>query len=201
MYVVCCTVNTVRAIMANHGLRLQWLVRCNDFDLDCEVEVLLCCAPGDIVAVVYCIDFFMAFERLYEAVQTSRSGCVREGIFWWFRYSESSVLVARPIKIIKYMTITASRLTSVPVHCACPFSPPFAENSHTTVMELGKHFEKGLGMMKFPLFELDQDLVSWRKNVASWVELIATAAEKGEDKFYETIFHALGGQLYDWGLH
>ena len=64
----------------------------------------------------------------------------------------------------------------------------------------GKDFEKGLGIMHTPVFEPDQDLLVWRKKVASWVDLIATAASKGNDNFYKTVFCTLGRHLYDRGL-
>ena len=51
-----------------------------------------------------------------------------------------------------------------------------------------------------PVFEPDQDLLVWRKKVASWVDLIATAASKGSDNFYKTVFCTLGRHLYDRGL-
>ena len=64
----------------------------------------------------------------------------------------------------------------------------------------GKDFEKGLGIMHPTVFEPDQDLLVWRKKVASWVDLIGTAASKGNDNFYKTFFCTLGRHLYDIGL-
>jgi len=51
-----------------------------------------------------------------------------------------------------------------------------------------------------PIYYPDQDNLIWRKNVSSWVELIAAGATKGEDKHYQTIYATLGRQLYDKGL-
>ena len=48
-----------------------------------------------------------------------------------------------------------------------------------------------------PSFNTTKDVYVWRKQVANWVDLIATAAEKGSDKLYQTIFATLGRQLYD----
>ena len=55
-------------------------------------------------------------------------------------------------------------------------------------MGTGKDFEKDLGIMHPPVFKPDQDLLVWRKGVASWIDLMATAASKGNDNFYNTVF-------------
>lgn len=46
------------------------------------------------------------------------------------------------------------------------------------------------------VFECDKDFLTWRKKIASWVDLISTAAKKGDDKLCKTILHTLGRQLY-----
>lgn len=43
-------------------------------------------------------------------------------------------------------------------------------------MGLEKDSGKGHGMMHPPIFEPDKDILVWRKDVASWVHLISTAA-------------------------
>ena len=67
-------------------------------------------------------------------------------------------------------------------------------------MGLGKDFEKGLGIMHQPVFAPDQDWLIWRKKIASWVDLIAKVASKGNDNFYKTVFCTFGRHLYDRGL-
>ena len=59
---------------------------------------------------------------------------------------------------------------------------------------------KGRGPTDPPRFSANKDLHVWRKQVANWVDLVATAAEKGSDKLYKTVFATLGRQLYDRGL-
>lgn len=38
------------------------------------------------------------------------------------------------------------------------------------------------------------------KEVARWVDWVATAAEKGGEMFYDTVFGTIGRQLYYLGL-
>lgn len=64
-------------------------------------------------------------------------------------------------------------------------------------MSPGKDLERRMGMIPPPVFEPDQGLLVWRKKVASWVALIETAAKKGEDKLYKTVFYTLGRQSYE----
>ena len=67
-------------------------------------------------------------------------------------------------------------------------------------MDPGQDNGSSRGIADPPLFDPDQDLQVWRKRVAAWVDLISTAAEKGSDKLYKTIFATLARQLYDRGL-
>ena len=60
--------------------------------------------------------------------------------------------------------------------------------------------DKGRGPTDPPLFSSNKDVHVWRKQVAIWVDLIATAAEKGSDKLCKTVLATFGGRLYDGGL-
>lgn len=51
-----------------------------------------------------------------------------------------------------------------------------------------------------PYFRPDGDLQEWRRKVVRWVDLIKSAAEKGTDRTYKTVYATLGRQLYDRGL-
>ena len=64
----------------------------------------------------------------------------------------------------------------------------------------GLEHGKGRGPTDPLRFNTTNDLYLWRKQVSNWVDLIATAAEKGSDKLFQTIFATLGRQLYDRGL-
>lgn len=65
----------------------------------------------------------------------------------------------------------------------------------------GMDFEQKSNGLTPPMFEPDQDRYAYRKKLAGWVDLIATAAEKGSEKLYKTVFPTLGRQLYEQGLH
>ena len=67
---------------------------------------------------------------------------------------------------------------------------------------MGPGFEqgKGRGPTDPPRFSANKDVHVWRKQGANWVDLVATAAEKGSDNLYKTVFATLGRQLYDRGL-
>jgi len=47
-----------------------------------------------------------------------------------------------------------------------------------------------------PSFTPDGDLQEWRRKVVRWVDLIKTAAEKGDDRHYKTVWATLGRWLY-----
>lgn len=55
-------------------------------------------------------------------------------------------------------------------------------------------------MINSLFFELDNDVLSWRNKVPSWVEVIATAAEKEGEKFCKKVYHKFGRQLSNLGL-
>ena len=59
---------------------------------------------------------------------------------------------------------------------------------------------KTKGSLDPPFYKPDGDQLERRRKVARWVELIASAASKGTDKQYQTVFATLGRQLYDKGL-
>ena len=67
---------------------------------------------------------------------------------------------------------------------------------------MGPGLEQGKdrGSTDSPRFSANKYLHVWRKQVANWVDLVATAAEKRSDNLYKTVFATLGRQLYDRGL-
>lgn len=64
-----------------------------------------------------------------------------------------------------------------------------------------ERFQKRLSIINPPVFEPDQDLLTWRKKIASSVDLTSAAAKKGDDKLYRIVSHTLGRQTYDRDLH
>ena len=67
-------------------------------------------------------------------------------------------------------------------------------------MRAGANASKGLTPTDPPVFDPSQDLLEWRRNIARWVDTISTAASKGSDRLYQTIFATLANHLYDRGL-
>ena len=59
---------------------------------------------------------------------------------------------------------------------------------------------KGLSPTDPPPYDPTGDHQEWRRNIARWVDTIAQAAEKGEDRMYKTVFATLANHLYDRGL-
>lgn len=55
-------------------------------------------------------------------------------------------------------------------------------------------------MIYRPMFEPDQDLLVWRKKVTSWVDLISTALEDGQENLYKSVFATLTRKIFDRGL-
>ena len=51
-----------------------------------------------------------------------------------------------------------------------------------------------------PYFYPDGDLQDCRRKIALWVDLIKSAAERGVDGVYVTVYATLGRQLYDLGF-
>ncbi len=51
-----------------------------------------------------------------------------------------------------------------------------------------------------PFLKPDRDTYVWKKKVSQWVDLIPSAAEMEEDKFYQTIFVTMARKLYKNGL-
>jgi hypothetical protein len=47
-----------------------------------------------------------------------------------------------------------------------------------------------------PSFSAGQDLYSWRKAVAEWVDMVTTAASQSSDCHFKTVRVTLGRQLY-----
>ncbi len=50
------------------------------------------------------------------------------------------------------------------------------------------------------MFSPQDDMSTWRREVANWVDLITAGADNGEDKLYKTVKATLGTQLYNRGL-
>ena len=55
---------------------------------------------------------------------------------------------------------------------------------------------KSSSALDSPLFSADTDLYNWRRDVATWVDLISTAARQGSDKTYQTVYATMARQLY-----
>ncbi|CAN8076865.1 unnamed protein product [Agarophyton chilense] len=53
--------------------------------------------------------------------------------------------------------------------------------------------------LKPPIFSASTSVFQWRKLLQNGADLFYTAAEKGTDKAYKTVFATLGRQLYDCG--
>lgn len=51
-----------------------------------------------------------------------------------------------------------------------------------------------------PFCQRNGDLQKWRRKVAPWVDMIRSAAERGTDRVYKTVFATLGRQLSERGL-
>ena len=67
-------------------------------------------------------------------------------------------------------------------------------------MRHGANASKGISPTDPPVFDPSQDHQEWRRNIARWVDTISSAAEKGSDRMYKTVFATLANQLYDRGL-
>lgn len=68
------------------------------------------------------------------------------------------------------------------------------------VMGPAANVSKGLSPHDPPIFDPSGDLQVWRREIARWVDTIAQAAKKGQDKMYKTVFNTLANHLYDRGL-
>ena len=64
----------------------------------------------------------------------------------------------------------------------------------------GANASKGLTPTDPPVFDPSQDIFERRRNIARWVYKISTAASKGSDRLYKTIFATLANHLYDRGF-
>ena len=67
-------------------------------------------------------------------------------------------------------------------------------------MRHGSSASKGLTPTDPSTFDASQDPLEWHRDVSHWVDTISTAAEKGKDRLYKTIFATLANHLYDSGL-
>lgn len=59
---------------------------------------------------------------------------------------------------------------------------------------------KGLSPADPPLFNPNQDLQEYRRDVSRWIDTVSSAAEKGSDRMYQSVFATLARQLYSRGL-
>lgn len=67
-------------------------------------------------------------------------------------------------------------------------------------MRHGAKDSEGITPTDPPVFDPSQDLQEWHRNIVRWVDTICSAAEKGSDCLYKTIFTTLANQMYDRGL-
>ena len=73
-------------------------------------------------------------------------------------------------------------------------------NNITTVMGPGQSSTQQRSITDPPLFQPDQDNLEWRKQVASWVELIEAGAKSSRDKLFITAKNTLGYLMFERGL-
>ncbi len=64
----------------------------------------------------------------------------------------------------------------------------------------GSEKNQARGIVDPPMFSPQDDMSTWRREVANWVDLITAGADNGEDKLYKTVKATLGTQLYNRGL-